>query len=91
MDDLARTAEFLKIIGQETRVRILDSLREGERCVCEIWPGIGEQSNVSRHLAVLVKNGILAQRRQGTRQYYRVVWPAVFRVLDAARDVRCCA
>jgi ArsR family transcriptional regulator len=45
-------ADLLKPLGQPTRLKILELLAEGERCVCEIFPAIQEeQSNVSRRLA----------------------------------------
>ncbi len=87
MNELADVAELLKVLGQETRLRLLERLRDGERCVCDLCPNVGEQSNVSRHLALLKHVGILAYRRAGTRQYYRVVRPEVFQVIDVARGV----
>ena len=51
MDTTHFRAEILKALGQPTRLKIIDFLRDGERCVCEIFPAIGEeQSNTSRHL-----------------------------------------
>jgi len=87
MDRLCDVAELLKVLGQETRLRLLLRLRGGEQCVCDLCPDVGEQSNVSRHLALLKRTGILAHRRDGTRQYYRVVRPEVFQVIDEARAV----
>lgn len=47
-------AEFLHVVGQATRLRILEVLADGERCVCDIFQELGEQrSNVSKHLAIL--------------------------------------
>ena len=83
--DERRAADLLKILGQETRLRILERLRGGEHCVCDICPDIGEQSNISRHLAILKMSGIIRDRREGTRQYYRVVVPEIFSLMDAAR------
>lgn len=66
-------AEFLQAVGQATRLRILEVLADGERCVCEIYQAIGEeQSNVSKHLAILRRVGILAARREGGRVVYRL-------------------
>jgi len=66
-------AEFLQAVGQTTRLRILEVLAQGERCVCEIYQAIGEeQSNVSKHLAILRRAGILAARREGGRVVYRL-------------------
>jgi len=66
-------AEFLQAVGQATRLRILEVLADGERCVCDIQMAVGEQqSNVSKHLAILRKSGILTAGRQGGRVIYRI-------------------
>ena len=76
-------AEILKAIGQETRLSILELLRDGERCVCEIFPAIGqEQSNVSRHLNMMQQAGILARRKDGLKIFYAVRHPEVFAIVD---------
>jgi len=66
-------AEFLQAVGQATRLRILEVLAKGERCVCDIQVEIGQQqSNVSKHLAILRRSGILTARREGGRVLYRL-------------------
>ncbi len=66
-------AEFLQVVGQGTRLRILEVLAEGERCVCDIQAAVREQqSNVSKHLAILRRTGILTARREGGRVIYRI-------------------
>ncbi len=66
-------AEFLQAVGQATRLRILEVLAGGERCVCDIQVAVGEQqSNVSKHLAILRRSGILTARREGGRVIYRI-------------------
>ncbi len=78
-------ANVLKALGQPTRLKILEVLRNGERCVCEIFPAIKEeQSNVSRHLALMKSVGILTSRKQGQMVHYRVRDPQVFKLLDSA-------
>jgi ArsR family transcriptional regulator len=78
-------AEILKALGQPTRMKIIDFLRDGERCVCEIFPAIGEeQSNTSRHLNMLLNSGILARRKDGIKIYYAVKHPEVFEIVDLA-------
>jgi len=66
-------AEFLQAVGQATRLRILEVLAEGERCVCDIQVAVGQrQSNVSKHLAILRRSGILIARREGGRILFRL-------------------
>jgi ArsR family transcriptional regulator len=78
-------AEILKAIAQETRLSIIELLRDGERCVCEIFPAINqEQSNVSRHLNVMQKAGILTRRKEGLRIFYAVKHPEVLAIIELA-------
>ncbi len=66
-------ASVLKALGQPTRLQILDLLKDGERCVCEIFPAINqEQANVSKHLSILKQAGILESRKDGLRIIYRL-------------------
>ena len=81
-------AETLKAIAQETRLSILELLRDGERCVCEIFPAINqEQSNVSRHLNVMQKAGILTRRKDGLRIFYAVKHPEVLEIINLAAAI----
>jgi DNA-binding transcriptional ArsR family regulator len=82
---LQRKADLLKGLAQPMRLRILELLAEGERCVCEIQPAVGgEQSNVSKHLAFLRSRGLVVARRQGLRVFYRVADPGVLVLLREA-------
>lgn len=78
-------ADLLKALGQPTRLKILDLLAEGERCVCEIFPAVGgEQSNISRHLGFLRSRGIVVAERRGMRVFYRLADPKIAQLLDDA-------
>ena len=66
-------AAILKALGQPTRLQILNLLKDGEHCVCEIFPAINqEQANVSKHLSILKQAGILESRKDGLRIIYRI-------------------
>jgi DNA-binding transcriptional ArsR family regulator len=81
-------ADLLKALGQPTRLKILELLTEGERCVCEIFPAIqGEQSNTSKHLAFLRGQGIVVADRRGMRVFYRLADPRIVKLLE---DVDAC-
>ncbi|MDZ4185912.1 MAG: metalloregulator ArsR/SmtB family transcription factor [Desulfuromonadales bacterium] len=85
MNPLDARRDIISAIGQETRIAILEFLRDGERCVCEIFPAIGhEQSNVSRHLNLMLAAGILSRRKEGLKIYYGVRYPEVLELLDLA-------
>ncbi len=76
-------ADLCKAIAHPTRIEILQLLREGERCVCEIHPALGiDQPNASRHLAVLKKEGILSSRKEGLKMIYRVNDQKIFDLLE---------
>ncbi len=75
-------ASILKALGQPTRLQILELLKEGERCVCEIFPAISqEQANVSKHLSILKQAGILESRKDGLRILYRIKTPEILDLL----------
>jgi ArsR family transcriptional regulator len=72
-----------KALAHPTRIAILEMLRRGEVCVCEMSPELGvSQANVSQHLAVLRDSNLVIAQRDGTRMMYRVTDERVFRVLD---------
>ena len=75
-------ASILKALGQPTRLQILELLKDGERCVCEIFPAIHqEQANVSKHLSILRQVGILESRKDGLRILYRIKTPEILNLL----------
>lgn len=61
-------------LSDETRLRLLLLLAtEGELCVCELTHALGQsQPKISRHLAMLRENGIVADRREGLWVHYRI-------------------
>ena len=78
-------ADILKAIAQPTRLKIIEFLRDGGKCVCEIFPAIDqEQSNTSRHLNFMQSHGILARRKEGVKIYYVVKHPEVFQIAELA-------
>lgn len=76
-------AEVLKALAQPTRLKILECLRKGEKCICELVPILnGEQSNISRHISLMQKSGLVSTRKEGVRVMVRVSDPKVFEILD---------
>jgi len=81
-------AEILKALGQPTRLKIIDFLRDGERCVCEIFPAISEeQSNTSRHLNMMLAAGVLSRRKDGLKIYYAIKHPEILAVMDLVTGI----
>jgi len=76
-------AEVLKALAQPTRLKILEMLRNGERCICEIVPAInGEQSNISRHISTMQKSHLITTRKDGVKVMVKVRDPRIFEILD---------
>jgi ArsR family transcriptional regulator len=62
---------MIQAAGHPIRLAVLDFLKDGEQCVCDIAEHVGAgRSNVSRHLAVMLKAGLLEQRKDGLRMMY---------------------
>jgi len=77
-------AKVFKALGDDTRLKILLFVRDGEKCVCEIVPHVDQlQPVVSRHLKILKDCGILKFRKDGNRRLYSLTDPALIKVLDS--------
>lgn len=65
--------QIFKSLADQTRLRIINLLLHGELCVCDIQYVLDSpQPNVSRHLAYLKHSGLVLDRREGQRMYYRL-------------------
>ena len=63
--------KILKALADETRLKIVKFLLDGEKCVCEIFPHVKRtQSTVSIQLGKLEDDGILKSRRDGKKIFY---------------------
>ncbi len=78
---LHKIADVLKAMADPTRLKILHSLQNGERCVSDILEVVGgSQANVSKHLSVLKRAGLVDCRREGLNVYYRIIDQGVFTI-----------
>ena len=78
-----RVAERFRVLGEPMRIRLLGVLREGEASVSQLQEATGaSQQNVSQHLGVLLRAGIVGRRKQGNFSLYRIVDPVVFGLCD---------
>jgi len=93
MDQTARhlysmKAEVLKAVAHPIRLAILETLRDGEKCVCNIAREVdSERSNVSRHLSVMVKAGVLSSRKEGLMVFYALRTPCMLEFLGCVERV----
>ena len=70
---IAEQAKIFKALGHPTRLLMVDALRDGEKCVCELQSLVGDDmSTISRHLAVLREAGIISSDKRGTNIYYKL-------------------
>lgn len=68
---------LFQALGDQTRLRLLNLMADGEVCVCFLVELLGEpQPKISRHLAYLRKSGLVAARREGKYLHYRIDRPA---------------
>ena len=83
-----RQAEVIKATAHPLRVAILDCLRGGEQCVCDIAEYVdSERSNVSRHLSVMVAAGILESRKEGLKVIYILKTPCILKFFECITEV----
>src|SRR4051812_22601971 len=69
--DLDRAARLFHALSDRTRLSILQRLRMGERCVCDLTDALdAAQSRLSFHLKVLKDAGLVSDRREGRWMYY---------------------
>jgi ArsR family transcriptional regulator len=78
-----RVAERFRVLSEPVRIRILERLSVGEATVSELTEQLGlSQQNVSKHLNVLLRSGIVGRRREGTFAYYRIVDDTVMQLCE---------
>ncbi|MCW4044399.1 MAG: metalloregulator ArsR/SmtB family transcription factor [Candidatus Bathyarchaeota archaeon] len=76
-------AKIFKALSDPVRLSIMDFLRDGEKCVCEIIPHVKcIQPVVSRHLKILKDSGIVIDRKEGNRRLYSITDPQILRIID---------
>lgn len=76
-------ADRFKALGEPTRLRVLNVLRDGECSVGELAERTGGgQANISKHLQVLLQQGFVTRRKEGTTSWYRIADPQVFTLCE---------
>ena len=88
-DRVATKVRFMTAFAHPIRLQILEELKEGERCVCELLQSIksASQSQVSNHLACLDDWGLVSSRREWRRIYYKLANPKIARFLKIADEI----
>lgn len=76
-------AQRFKVLAEPMRLRILNVLREGEKTVSELVEETAAgQANVSKHLGLLHRYGMVGRRKEGLNVYYRITDPGIFQLCD---------
>jgi ArsR family transcriptional regulator len=79
-------AELLNALSHPSRLEILEILRQGECCVCHIQAVLDQrQAYISQHLNVLRQAGLVTNRKDGKRVYYKVSDARIFELVDGVR------
>lgn len=81
-------AEFFKTLSHPARIRVLELLSQRDHSVAEMLPDVGiESSNLSQHLAVLRRSGLVTNRKEGSTVIYSLTSPQVAELLAVARSI----
>ena len=73
-----KQAEIAKAIAHPLRIAVVDFLKDGQQCVCDIAEHVGsERSNVSRHLSLMVNAGVLEYHKEGLKVIYKLKTPCI--------------
>jgi len=76
--------DFLKALGDETRLKIIDFIKKGERSSIEIQDALKKsQSTVSQHLKVLVDENILSYQRDNAKKIYKIKHPEILGIISS--------
>ena len=81
-------ADVIAAAGHPIRLAVIDFLKDGEQCVCDIARHVDAQrSNVSRHLSVLLNAGIVEHRKDGLRMIYSLKTPCILNFMKCVEGV----
>ena len=87
--DLARAARLFHALSDETRLAVLDMLRSGEQCVCDLQGALdAAQSRLSFHLKVLKDAGLVRDRKEGRWSYYTIDSDAIAELESLVESLR---
>ena len=71
--DLVKTAKIFKAFSVAIRLEILDLLKNGEECACDLLEELDlTQSGLSYHMKILIESGIVTAREEGKWVYYSI-------------------
>ena len=81
--------KIFKALADPTRLKILECIKNEEKCICEVIPYTGKsQPNVSLHLKTLKNAGLITERKDGTRIMLSIADKDVFKLIDIANKFK---
>jgi len=81
--------DVFKALADPTRLKILECIGKGEKCICEVIPYTGKsQPNVSQHLKVLKNAGLVDERKEGTKILIKISNPKIFDVITSVKRLQ---
>jgi DNA-binding transcriptional ArsR family regulator len=81
--------EIFKALADPTRLKILECIKDEEKCICEVIPYTGKsQPNVSLHLKVLKQAGLVNERKDGTKIMLSIADKNIFKLVDLAKKFK---
>ena len=87
-EELKARARVMKALASPVRLKIVNELNQGERCLCELQPLFAmNKSTLSRHIAELRNVGIVSERREGVRSFLKLETPCILSVFDCTMGV----
>jgi ArsR family transcriptional regulator len=85
---LRQEAQVAKALAHESRLMIIDALKEKDMCVLDLTELVGaDQSTVSKHLSILKNVGIVDYRKKSNKVFYRLKTPGIMSFFQCAMDV----
>lgn len=80
--------DIFKALGDATRLKILECVRDGEKCICEIIPETGKsQPTVSQHLKVLKIAGLVNERKDGAKIMISAAHREIYEVIGVVKKL----
>jgi ArsR family transcriptional regulator len=81
--------DVFKALADPTRLKILECIKNGEKCICEIIPYTSKsQPNVSQHLKVMKHAGIIDERKDGTKIMIKASNDEIFKIVDRVKKLK---
>jgi ArsR family transcriptional regulator len=80
--------DTFKALADSTRLKILDCIKDGEKCICEIIPYTGKsQPNVSQHLKTLRTAGLITERKEGTNILIKISTKQIYTIIELVKKL----